>query len=175
MIVLPWILAGLLLFLLVLLATPFVVELDTRTALVELRWGWVGGFRVLVDDGPLRYKARVLFVRWTRPFPLGRTSKQDKPTSRSTKRPRRERKRMSSARRRWLFRAAWKVLRATRVRRFHLILDTDDVVMNAWLFPLFRILRQRGLDVDVRFSGGTELAFIIAHSPARVAWAMLRA
>lgn len=167
--VLLWILVALLLLLVALLLTPVVLEVDTRTAQAEVRWGWVGGFRVLVDDGPLRYRARVLFVPWERPFIFEREQKE-----RATTAIRKPRGPMSPERRRWLLQAGWKALRATHVRRFRLRLDTNDAVLNAWLFPVLHLWRLRGFDVAVRFTGGTELAIAIDHSAARILWAVLR-
>lgn len=174
MTLLPWILFALLLFVLVLLVTPVVVDLDTRSAHAELRWGWIGDLRVQVDEGPLRYRARVLFIRWTRPIRSGQPVQARVPVPSKKEGAKAKRKNRSFVGRRWVLRAAWKVFRATRVRRFHLVLDTDDVVLNAWLFPVFHLMRLRGMDVEVRFSGGSELAATISHSPARMLWAMLR-
>jgi len=162
----------------VMLVTPFVVEVDTPTAQIGVRWGWIASIRLLLEEEPWRYRARVLFVPWhgeLESFVGGQAGKDEgsdkKPVAqRWTKRS----KPITPARRKWLLRAGWNALRAGRVRRFRWRYDPDDVVLAAWLFPLFQLWRIRGADVAVRFNGGSELTLVLAHSPLRVLWAMAR-
>ncbi|MBL7937749.1 MAG: hypothetical protein JNL43_00200 [Flavobacteriales bacterium] len=134
--------------------------------------------RLLLEEEPWRYRARVLFVHWERDLKSlggGETGKDEGSDKKPVAQRRAKRsKPMSPARRKWLLRAVWNALRAGRVRRFRWRYDPDDVVHAAWLFPLFQLWRIRGADVAVRFNGGSELTLVLAHSPLRVLWAMAR-
>lgn len=160
------------------LVTPFVVKVDTPTARIEVRWGWIASIGLLLEKEPWRYRARVLFVPWHGALDsIGgieeskdRGPEKERLARRRTKRS----KPMTLARRKWLLRAGWNAMRAGRVRRFRWRYDPDDVVLAAGLFPLFQIWRLRGADVAVRFKGGSEFTLVLAHSPLRVLWAMAR-
>lgn len=180
MIILAWILAAFVTMLLALLVTPFVLLVNTRTASFEVRWGWIGSFCLLLAGEPWRYRARLLFVPWSRSLDamLDEGTSKHGPSVREQPEPasghaRRKGGPVPLSRLRWMLRAVWNVLRTGRVRHFRCRLDTDDVMFNAWLFPLLHLWRLRGADVAVRFSGGTELSLALSHTPLRALWAVV--
>lgn len=163
--------------LVVLLVTPLRLEVDTRKERYGMSMGWVGSFSVVPGEWPWRYRARILFVSWERPLEVdaGRiTGSVEEPAAHRKERAGRKRRPLTDARRRWLLRALWRVLKAGKVRRFRWRLSTHDPVLDAWLYPWMHLWRVRGADVGVRFDGRNELALVLEHSAARALWAVMR-
>lgn len=174
MIFLQVVVALLLLLLAIVLFTRMVLEVDTRTGLLLVRWGRVISCRIAWNDrGPV-IMLRTFFWQWRWfLFEIKPSPKKEKPAVKKE----RKRKRSQAGgsffmkRRKWLFRSLLRTLCATDVRHFHWRLDTGDMLWNAQLFPAFHMWRQHGQDVAIDFTGHNALAFQIAHSPARILWA----
>lgn len=65
------------------------------------------------------------------------------------------------------------LLGSFHVRRFHWSLDTGDALWNAWLFPLFHLLRLGGRDMSISFTGRNELECIVENDLYRLLKAIL--
>lgn len=60
------------------------------------------------------------------------------------------------------------LLSSFKVNRFRLLLNTEDAIANAWLYPVFTFWRSRGQDVELRFFGRSELVLDIENALHRV-------
>ncbi|MBK6620378.1 MAG: hypothetical protein IPG32_05680 [Saprospirales bacterium] len=60
-----------------------------------------------------------------------------------------------------------------RVLRFRLILDTDDYILNAFLFPFFTLVSRKDRSVVVNFTGRNSLDFLAVNRVWRVIWALI--
>lgn len=142
------------------LASPFLLIVDTRENLYIVRWlGFVQASLVPVQDD-LLCRIRLLF--WQRDFSLIRlfaTQKKQphKTTQKSTlSRPKKSKWRFTITRLR-------RLLNTFRVRYFHWELDTDDFVANAYLYPLCRVLNTPTRYVAINFEGRNHCAFRIEN------------
>ena len=65
-----------------------------------------------------------------------------------------------------------RILKSFRVRRFRVEIDTDDYVLNAYLFPVFHLLSRGRLQIN--FNGRNDIQIEITNRIGRIAWAWLR-
>lgn len=151
-----------------LLFTPLVIRLDTVRAVYEVRWAGMCAQPIMDDHGPgLRLIAP--FIRKEIHFTTSATSKvrgSGKEHERRGQRP----SHSASLRSR---RIVPRLIRSFRVRHFRLIWDTDDVLWNAWLFPIFHLLRLRGHDVRISFTGHSTLQLTLENNIYRLLKAVL--
>lgn len=169
-----WLLLPVLLFfvlLMWLLWAPLRLVIDTEQAVFRLEWRSIGCVAWLPEQALDLLEVRVLFFR--RRLQLGETGRPKPEKRQEKKRPTPKRKGKSLSPKR-LMRLAINVLRSFRVRRFHLIWDTDDFVRNAWFFPPAAWVSARGWPVQINFQGRRELALIVENRLARVVWAVLK-
>ncbi len=166
-----WIvLSMLLLLLLTILLAPFELRLDTLSGEYCLRWRGIVSVRL---TGEVRDPVvRLWLLGWRKKYHLlelggGKEKKEEEaePTERRTKR---------GGRPRWLtFRLVRRLLRTFRVRRLRLLLDTDDYVLNAYLFPLFQRFSSRSRQLTINFSGRNELSLTVTNRIGKVGWVFL--
>lgn len=146
------------------LFTPMTLTIDTAQERYVVRWGLIHARMVISEDG-LGYRLCAPFVRKEGPlFADPSPAKQETPfRMRSPKRHRSSR----------YGRSVLPILRSFRVRRARSILDTGDVLWNAWLFPLVHLLRMRGHDVQVSFTGNSSLLLVLDNNLYRLLKAVL--
>ena len=166
-----WIvLSVLLLLLLTILLAPFELRLDSVAGEYCLRWRGLASVRL---TGEVRDPVvRLWLLGWRKQYHLlelggGREKKEEEATQR-------ERRPKKGGRPRWLtFRLIRRLLRTFHVRRLRLLLDTDDFVLNAYLFPVFHRLSKRRRQLNINFSGRNELALIVTNRIWKVGWVVL--
>jgi hypothetical protein len=73
---------------------------------------------------------------------------------------------------------SWKnirrVLASFEVRRFRLILDTDDFILNAYLYPVFVFLSGKNRVLAINFQGRNAVDILVTNRMWRVLWALIR-
>ena len=164
-----WVLIGSLLLLIGwLLFTPMVIHLDTEQALYEVRWAGVRVQPILDEEGPgLRLIAP--FIRKEIHFGASSAGKVTGPNADREQRKQHPSHSASSG----SWRIVPRIIRSFRVRHFRLTWDTDDVLWNAWLFPIFHLLRLRGHDVRISFTGHSALQLTLENNIYRLLMAVL--
>ena len=91
-------------------------------------------------------------------YPFKKKEKKPKTTSK-VKKPKKKKKR-TSFRTIWLIKKiAWKIIKSFRLKKLYLNLDTDDVITNAYLIPVFATLHRNNINLNVNYSG--DFAIII--------------
>lgn len=106
---------------------------------------------------------------WKREYQLGLLAER-KPSK--TAKPRRKKK--------WSLRpaAVWKkgrrLLGSFRVRRFFINLDTDDFILNAYLYPIFSLLNGKNRRLAINFEGQTVVDVFLTSRVWRVLWLLIR-
>lgn len=162
-----WILflAALLVLLIVPLALPLQVEIDTAKGVYQANWQGIFRIRGVPAGEGWRWFYRVFFfeTEW-RPG-----SAEAKPPR---KKPRPKRKAAFSMRQAWAL--AKNLYRAIEVKRFYLHWDTDDFALNAQLYPLFRGLSRGSRQLAIHFDGHQELSILLQTRPCLLVWAFLR-
>jgi len=68
---------------------------------------------------------------------------------------------------------AIKALRAFRIRRLELDVDTDDFVLNAWLIPVFSAVNSDNIQMRVNFAGQASLLFDLRFSIGSLLWILI--
>jgi len=81
-------------------------------------------------------------------------------------------KKKKRGRSRITFRRVMRMTSSFRIHTFKVDLDTDDYVLNAYLYPIVEIMRYRGVNVSVNFNGINGIVLDISNRPVRmlVAW-----
>ena len=152
-----------------LLLTPFEIQIDTLTGNYRLRWRGIASARLAGEaDEPL---LRLWLMGWRKELSLW-----DLAVS-SGKREEREpksRKKEGWKRPRWLtWRFALRLLQTFRVKIFRLQIDSDDYVLNAWLFPLFYRFSAGRRQLNINFSGRNELELYVTNRIWNVLWVFI--
>jgi len=81
-------------------------------------------------------------------------------------------------RRYFRFLRSWKKIRrllaSFEVRRFRLLVDTDDYILNAYLYPLAVFLSGKNRYLAVNFNGLNAVDILITNRMWRIVWALIR-
>ena len=146
-----------------LLFTPLVIHLDTEQEVYEVRWAGMHVRPILDEEGPgIRFIAPFI----SKDIHFATSATRSSPGSKQEHADRKHRSSRSTH-------AVPRLVRSFRLRRFQLILDTDDVIWNAWLFPVFHMLRLHGHDVRIAFNGHSELQLTLENNIYRLLRAVL--
>jgi hypothetical protein len=152
-----------------LLFTPMVFMINTVKDLYRVQWGPVSAALYFREED-VRYRLHLPF--YTRDGELrallapgeGRAQRKERPAPVHAR----------TARGRSRFRPPLRaLLRTFRVRCFHWRWDSGDVLWNARLFPVFHLLRLRGHDVAISFTGRSELILTLDNNLYRMLKAVL--
>jgi hypothetical protein len=162
-------LAGVLAYL---LWAPMVIEIDTRRRWYGVHYGPALDAQLFLEH--LADPSLVVrFLRWRWRWPL-LTKRILSPTRKADPSTRPSRwTSLFQRRRRLTLPKILKLLRTFRVRRFDLLLDTDDYVLNAQLYPVSTFLTFRGWPVTVNFLHQNELTLRIENRMSRIMWALI--
>ena len=153
----------LLLLMVYFLVTPFHLVIDTRRGIYWAGWRYLAN--VDIDGVEENWGVNLHLFGWTRRYridewalnrdPFGlRVSEKHEDGSGGEKRKKKGRESILSARR------ALRILRQFHMRRFRWELDTDDVIVNAYLTPVFEAIRfwSRGkYQTRINFTGRNSL------------------
>jgi hypothetical protein len=72
------------------------------------------------------------------------------------------------------WRKARRLLQSFRIRRFRLNIDTDDYILNAYLFPLFVFLNGKNRRLAINFQGLTVVDILVTNRVWKILWALIR-
>jgi hypothetical protein len=148
--------------LVVLLFLPFRLLIHSAHDVYLVQWGPLHA-GLYFAEGHVRYRVHLPF--WTKE---GGFSELLEPHGRKP-RPARPHQRRAT---RWRP-PILTLLRTFRVQHFRWVLDTGDPLWNAWLYPLFHLIRQRGHAVSISFTGRNEVELIMSNNLYRVLKAVL--
>ncbi len=69
----------------------------------------------------------------------------------------------------WLIlRISWKVKKTFRLKQLYLNFDTNDVINNAYLIPVFVNLNRNNIDLNVNYHGDFEMIIRIENNIFRI-------
>lgn len=153
---------------------PIRLEIDSDAGVFGLEWYGLCRVQWLPTEALDQLRLNVLFLQW--PIRLGSSETtppkpEKKPKVQQVKKPA-GRKKMSLKQ---MFRLGRNLLGTFRVRRFHLVWDSDDFIWNARAYPVAQLLNSRGYGrIEINFMGRRELALILENRLGRLIWAALR-
>ncbi len=148
-----------------LLVARLTINVDTRRHDYSLRWQGIGSVILTTVANEVVIRARIFF--WQFDFYALRTPKMP---ARKPRKPKPQKQRRSKF---FTWRKMRRVVQSFRVRRFHLDLDTDDYVLNAYLYPLFYFASGPNRQLNVNFQGETNLVLQIENRLFRIIRAIL--
>jgi hypothetical protein len=143
------------------LLLPVEVEANSEKAVYRAGIRRLIDFQLLPEREGWKWGLRIGW--WKREFQLGLLAER---------KPRRKRK--------WSLRpaTAWKkgrrLLASFRVRRFFINLDTDDFILNAYLYPIFILLNGENRRLAINFEGQTVVDIFLTNRVWRVLWLLIR-
>ncbi len=151
-----WILLGLLIFLLLVvilfLLTPIRIHIDSIHGVYLLKWGRIAVGYVRPEGVAIVFGFRLLL--WKKESDLFQFLTQKKQGRAIEKQEvKKKAKRKFPIRLRRIPLRIIRVLRSFQVRQLKIDMDTDDVVQNAYLYPLFYSLRSGLRDLSVNNEG----------------------
>ena len=142
------------------------IQIDSDRQVAGFSWGSLAFVRLsLKNEMPV---ASLNILGWRRHWNLVELiahHKKHKDQNHTKRRIKKDRKQIR-------FRKILNMARSFKVEEFKLKLDTDDFVVNAWLWPAAEFLRFQGADVRINFEGVNEIKLSITNSPFRllIAW-----
>jgi hypothetical protein len=165
------ILSVLILLLIGFLVTPIVLYIDSDEQRYEVRQ--LPMIRFFVDANTLRPRLTILGV----PVPLPISKKKKERDTKEEKVGPKKREKGGG-----LFRksfAAWRfliqeILNSFKIRRCVLLLDTDDVVLNAKLTPLFVFASRGPFQVQTNFEGRVYFHLDVLNRPVSLLWVFIK-
>ena len=154
-----------------LLVAPLQLQIDTQANHYQLVWKSIGYGKLVMYPEKLGIKLKILFwnLEWQL-FPAQR-KKQSGPKSESqppASRDEKKRRRPSLP-----IRA---MLRTFEVKRLRLHIDTDDFIINSYLYPVFYFLNRNREERDLRINYQGEALFqlIVENRLYRLLFAFVR-
>ncbi|MCU0357623.1 MAG: hypothetical protein MUE95_08585 [Cyclobacteriaceae bacterium] len=156
----------LLLLLLGVLITPIVLFIDTDQNRYEVRQ--LPAFRISFDIKKLSPQLKLLGI----PIPIKWNSQKSKEGSIEKEKQavkKSNRKGFSKSWRAWKF-LVTRAVESFRVKRFVVLVDTDDVVWNAQLTPLFLLASQGPCTLQTNYNGRMYCTLEASLTPGRLLW-----
>lgn len=161
MLLLPILLGAFFSLLGVLLLTPFSIHIDSNDHQYQVLWGRILRLNIIPLKGDLLFRLKVFF--WRKEWSV----LEIKPSKKSPKAEPKRKNRTSIKKLRWLLTSIWN---SFKFKVFHLNLDTDDYIVNAYLFPIFYFLNRNKGDWSINFEGRFEFRFWAINKPL---WVMI--
>jgi hypothetical protein len=129
------------------LLLPVAIEVNSERDVYEIRIGWVK-----------------MSAAWLKKQMMGRERK-GKEAGRARiwkKRPMR------------FWKKGRRMLASFQIRRFRLLLDTDDFILNAYLYPVFVFLSGKNRYLAINFTGRNAVDILATNRIWRMLWALIR-
>ena len=158
----------LILLLLCLLLLPFQFEIDSRRALIAFRWKRIGSANIRFSGEDIRLSVQLPI--WRKTYSLLELGAMKRDKKRRTQKKERRRGTFLKMTRKRIKR----LLYSFKILKFKLNLDTDDYVLNAYLFPIFSLLSSRGASqLGINYNGDFELQLLIENRLIRMIQAII--
>jgi len=146
------------------LFTPIIFYIDTEQKRYEIFQAPVFRFFVTIENNTIKPKLKLAGIT----IPL----KSGKPKAEKKKKPK-TKSRFKKSTAAWRF-LVGKILRSFKIRRAIVDLDTDDVVLNAQLVPVFLAISQGPFHLTSNFAGRVYFHLEMNNKPARILWIFIQ-
>ena len=142
-----------LLLILPLLLAPILIRINSKKDLYLIRWIGFAGAKVSLQKESL--SLWILF--WKKDYDLTELLMKRSKKKMVRKKKKKKRKfKLSKVR---------SLLNSFEVRKFNLNFDSDDFVLNAYLFPILHFLSRKQVQISTNFNGNFELEAEVVNRP----------
>ena len=150
------------------LVAPFQLIIDSEMGKVEFHWKSIGRIGLWAnEEAILLLKVNIgCFHRTWKPLEW-----QSKPQNNQPKKVKKKRK---SNIQNLPFQLIYQLLSTFRVRYFRLDLDTDDFVLNSYLYPFAFTLQRMGWQVSINYAGRSYFTCCVENQLARIGWTVIQ-
>ena len=131
-----------------LLVAPMRIEVDSQQQHVKFQWWGIGHARLFLLNNELLLRARI--GPWVHTWHPMRWKRASRKTRKQSKKDHQRKRSMSLQR-------IKKILRSFSLNVLKLDLDTDDYVMNGYLYPLFAMIKRPNRQLQINYNGTTTL------------------
>lgn len=153
-----------------LLYLPIQVEVDTEQQVYRAGWRGIISVWGIPEEKRWRWFYRVFF--WEREWIAAANQPGKETAPQKTKKPAAKKKRNFSWSQGKLLMC--EIFRAIRLERLRIDWDTGDFILNAWLYPVFRVASGGQRYLNINFKGEQILAFRLFTRPGLLMMAGLR-
>lgn len=172
MVILLSILTLLLTVVLWLLLAPLIISIDSQQEIIALKWKSIGGINGYIEEEHIILRYNVLFykketkINWIRLLD-NQLSKKDKPKKSKQKKKNKKKKPID-----WRKKIS-RVLSSFELKKCWINLDTNNYCFNAYLFPIFHIIRGQNYAMQVNFNGKNEVVLHVKNRLIKLIIAVL--
>jgi hypothetical protein len=145
------------------LLLPVEVEANSEKAVYRAGIRSIVDIRLLPESEGWKWGLRIGW--WKREYRVGFSTERKPP------KPRKKRKWRPHPAAAW--RKGRRLLGSFRVRRFIINIDTDDFILNAYLYPIFTLLNGKNRRLAVNFEGRTVVDVFLTNRVWKVIWAVI--
>jgi hypothetical protein len=159
-VIIVWIVVFLFLsFILVLLWTPIRLVIDSKRDVYQVEWQYICSAMLIEYGNFLGVQIQILFFKKT--IPIEFSFKKKKEVKSTVKKQ--VRKGPSVFRPNFL-----KIARSFEIKRLKINWDTDDYILDAYLYPITPFLRGENKSFSINFEGKQEVELIIENRLVRI-------
>lgn len=155
--------AFLIIVLLFLLLSPVIIDLNSETGKCELRWSAFGSMKLILDDEKFLLRFRIAGYRFT----IDPAERKYKPPVKKAERKQR-RGNMTLVQ---IIGKSQALLQSFQVRDFHFDFDSNDFLLNSWLYPVVHWIDPSHRKWNINFNGRNTVMLKIENN----LWRLLRA
>ncbi len=148
-----------------LLFGPVIIFVNTKTNKYHLSLPGIFKAAVVPSKGLVQVRVWIFFIPFRfDPFSMKKKDNKEKKPGRKKKRFR-----ISGG-----LNMARNLLHAIRIRKLHLDIDTDDVILNARLIPVFSAVNSRNIRMQANFEGNASLLLDVRTRLGALLWAFIK-
>jgi hypothetical protein len=172
-----WIILSILLAIVgVLLVAPLELILNSERGYYRFAYRGLASGALFWSEPTQKWMLRVWILGWRKEWGFWDLITQPsapKSAEKEVDRKKRKRKRRTP---KHLVRRLYRVWRALEIRRCNIDIDTDDYILNAWLFPVFTVLGGRRGRMQINYEGRAAIDLQVIARPWKLllAFALLR-
>ena len=135
---------------------PVIIFMDTGSNQYRISLPGVITLMVVLAEGQILIRGWIFFVPFKfDPFKKRRQKKKSKKRSGS-------------------IRVVRKIVAAFRIRKLLLDIDTDDMILNAWLVPVFSMVNSEDIQMQVNFQGNGYLHLDLRTRIGAILWILFQ-
>lgn len=145
----------------VLLYMPLRLVIDSKKDVYQVEWQHIGSALLVENDGHLGIQIRILFFKKTIPFGSILTKTDKRKVKNYSTKP----LLVSGAR---MISKLKKILKSFEIKKCKVNWDTDDYILNAYLYPMTPFLLKFSISFIINFEGKREIELVIENRLGRI-------